>query len=94
MSLYHVWRNEPMVIVRPDGIDADKVHERHTEQPTVVEEIAHRKHSQRRVDVSQRIQPNNTASVVNGVHNDWARVSAIVPYAIPMRKHQGNGHPF
>ena len=44
-------RDEPVLIVQSDGIDAKEIEEWYAEYPAVFEEVTYRQHTQRHVDV-------------------------------------------
>ena len=88
VHLQLVGRDEPVLIVQSDGIDAKEIDEWNSEYPAVFKEKAHWNHAERHINICQKVNPDDTASVVGSIKYCWSRVMPIVPHAVPMPQHE------
>ena len=59
-----VWSDEPVLIIQSDGVDAKEIKERDAEYPAVSEEEAHWYHTDWHIHVCQKVNPDDTISVI------------------------------
>lgn len=88
VRLQLVWSDEPVPIIQPDGIDANEIEEWDAENPAVLKEETHRNHAERHINICQKVNPDDAASVAGCIKYCRSGVMPIVPYAIPMPQHQ------
>lgn len=79
-----LWSNEPVLIIQSDGIDAKEIEEWNAENPAVLKEETNWKHAERHINICQKVNPDDTASVVGCIKYCRSRVMPIVPYAVPV----------
>lgn len=74
-----LWSDEPVTVIQSDGVDADKVKERYTKHPAVVEEKTHGNHAKWHVDICQEVNPDDAVTVVVGICDGRSRDNAHSP---------------
>ena len=88
VRLQLVWSDEPVLIIQSDGIDAKEIEEWNAKYPAVLKEETNWKHAERHIDICQKVNPDDAASVAGCIKYCRSGVMPIVPYAIPMPQHQ------
>ena len=88
MRLQLLGRDEPVLKVQSNGIDANEIEEWNAEYPAVFEEETHWYHTERHINICQKVNPDDTAAIVGSIKYCRSRAMPIVPYAIPMPQHQ------
>jgi hypothetical protein len=84
VRLQLVWRDEPVPIIQSDGIDTNEVEEWDAENPAVSEEEAHWYHADWHIHVCQKVNPDDTISVISRIKYGRSWVTPIVPNSIPV----------
>lgn len=94
VCLQLLWSDKPVLIIQSDGVDANEIEEWNTEYPAVSEEEAHRYHTEGHINICQKIDPDDTTTVIVCIKYGRSVVMPIVPYTIPMPQHQWYRCPF
>lgn len=59
--------DEPVLIIQSDSVDTEKIKERNTEYPAVSEEETHWYHADWHIHVCQKVNPDDTISVISRI---------------------------
>ena len=78
------WSDEPVLVIQSDGIDAEEIEEWDAEYPAVFKEVTHWNHAERHIDVCQKVNPDDTATVIVCIKHRRASTMSIIPNSIPM----------
>lgn len=76
--------DEPVLIIQSDSVDTEKVKERNTEYPAVSEEETHWYHADWHIHVCQKVNPDDTISVISRIKYGRSWITPIVPNSIPV----------
>ena len=76
--------DEPVLIIQSDSVDTEKIKERNTEYPAVSEEETHRNHADWHIHVCQKVNPDDTISVISRIKYGRSWITPIVPNSIPV----------
>lgn len=76
--------DEPVLIIQSDGVDAKEIEERDAEYPAVSEEEAHWYHADWHIHVCQKVNPDDTISVISRIKYGRSWITPIVPNSIPV----------
>ena len=85
---------QPVSVIKPYRIDAEKVEERNSVYPAVTEKETHGNHRQRHVHVCQHVYPDDAVAVKLRVYYRSSWIMPVVPHAIPVTEHHQHGCPF
>lgn len=84
---------QPVSVIKPYRIDAEKVEKWYPVYPAVTEKVTHGYHSQRCIHICQHVYPDDAVAVKLRVYYHSPRIMTVVPHAIPMTEHQQHGCP-
>ena len=76
--------DEPVLIIQSDRVDTEKIKERNTEYPAVSEEETHWYHADWHIHVCQKVNPDDTISVISRIKYGRSWITPIVPNSIPV----------
>lgn len=76
--------DEPVLIIQSDSVDTEKIKERNTEYPAVSEEETHWYHTDWHIHVCQKVNPDDTISVISRIKYGRSWITPIVPNSIPV----------
>lgn len=76
--------DEPVLIIQSDSVDTEKIKERDTEYPAVSEEETHWYHADWHIHVCQKVNPDDTISVISRIKYGRSWITPIVPNSIPV----------
>ncbi len=76
--------DEPVLIIQSDSVDTEKIKERNTEYPAVSEEETHWYHADWHIHVCQKVNPDDTISVISRIKYGRSWITPIVPNSIPV----------
>lgn len=76
--------DEPVLIIQSDSVDTEKIEERNTEYPAVSEEETHWYHADWHIHVCQKVNPDDTISVISRIKYGRSWITPIVPNSIPV----------
>lgn len=76
--------DEPVLIIQSDSVDTEKIKERDAEYPAVSEEEAHWYHADWHIHVCQKVNPDDTISVISRIKYGRSWITPIVPNSIPV----------
>ena len=62
-----LWSDEPVMVIKSDGIDAKEIEERNSIDPAVSEKETYRYHGQWHINVCQYINPDDAVPVEIGI---------------------------
>ena len=85
---------QPVSVIKPYRIDAEKVEKWYSVYPAVTEKVTHGYHSQRHVHIRQYVYPDDAVAVHLRVQYHSPRMASVVPHAIPVTEHHQHGCPF
>ena len=84
VRLQLLWSDKPVLIIQSDGIDANEIEEWDAENPAVSEEEAHWYHTEGHINICQKIDPDDTTTIIIRIKYGRSRTMPIVPYTIPV----------
>lgn len=84
VHLQLVWSDKPVLIIQSDSVDAKEIEERDAEYPAVSEEEAHWYHADWHIHVCQKVNPDDTISVIIRIKYGRSWVTPIVQNSIPV----------
>ena len=76
--------DEPVLIIQSDSVDTEEIKERNTENPAVSEEETHWYHADWHIHVCQKVNPDDTISVISRIKYGRSWITPIVPNSIPV----------